>query len=85
MVSKGIKESRISLNIPAGIDDDQTISLKGEGESGLRVVRQAIYVILHIMPHAIFKQEGYDVVCDIPVSFTQAALEPKSTFPPSMV
>ncbi|NLX65090.1 MAG: molecular chaperone DnaJ [Clostridiaceae bacterium] len=69
------KKSRISLNIPAGIDDGQTISLKGEGESGLRGGPAGdLYVVIHIKPHPIFKREGYDVVCDVPISFTQAAL-----------
>lgn len=69
------KNSRISLNIPAGIDDGQTISLQGEGESGLRGGPAGdLYVVIHIKPHPIFKREGYDVVCDIPISFTQAAL-----------
>ncbi|MGI6084382.1 MAG: molecular chaperone DnaJ [Acetivibrionales bacterium] len=69
------KNSRISLNIPAGIDNGQTISLKGEGESGLRGGPAGdLYVIIHIKPHEIFKREGYDVVCDIPISFIQAAL-----------
>jgi len=69
------KNSRISLNIPAGIDDGQTISLQGEGESGLRGGPAGdLYVVIHIKPHPIFKREGYDVVCDVPISFTQAAL-----------
>ncbi len=69
------KNSRISINIPSGIDEGQTISLKGEGEPGLRGGPAGdLYVTIHIKPHAIFKREGYDVVCDIPISFTQAAL-----------
>lgn len=69
------KNSRISINIPAGIDDGQTISLRGEGESGLRGGPSGdLYVTIHIRPHVLFKREGYDVVCDIPISFTQAAL-----------
>lgn len=69
------KNSRISMNIPAGIDEGQTISLKGEGEPGLRGGPAGdLYVTLHIKPHALFKREGYDVVCDIPISFSQAAL-----------
>jgi molecular chaperone DnaJ len=69
------KNSRISLNIPAGIDEGQTMSLKGEGESGLRGGPAGdLYVTIHIKPHVIFKREGYDVVCDIPISFIQAAL-----------
>ena len=69
------KNSRISINIPAGIDEGQTISLKGEGEPGLRGGPAGdLYVTIHIRAHAIFKREGYDLVCDIPISFTQAAI-----------
>lgn len=69
------KNQKISLNIPAGIDEGQTISLRGEGESGTRGGSAGdLYVTIHIKPHDIFKREGYDVVCDVPISFTQAAL-----------
>lgn len=69
------KNQKISLDIPAGIDEGQTISLRGEGESGLRGGPSGdLYVVIHIKPHDIFKREGYDVVCDVPISFTQAAL-----------
>lgn len=69
------KDSRISINIPAGIDEGQTISLRGEGEPGLRGGSPGdLFVTIHIKSHPIFKREGYDVVCDIPISFTQAAL-----------
>jgi len=69
------KNSRISINIPAGINEGQTISLRGEGEAGLRGGPSGdLYVTIHIKPHEIFKREGYDVVCDIPISFVQAAL-----------
>lgn len=69
------KSSKISINIPAGIDEGQTISLRGEGEPGMRGGSSGdLYVTIHIKPHPIFKREGYDVVCDVPISFTQAAL-----------
>lgn len=69
------KNQKISINIPAGIDEGQTISLRGEGESGMRGGPAGdLYVSIHIKPHGIFKREGYDVVCDVPISFTQAAL-----------
>ncbi|HBI74024.1 MAG TPA: molecular chaperone DnaJ, partial [Lachnospiraceae bacterium] len=69
------KNSRISINIPAGIDEGQTISLRGEGEPGLRGGPSGdLYVTIHIRPHSVFKREGYDVVCDVPISFAQAAL-----------
>lgn len=69
------KKSRITINVPAGIDEGQTISLRGEGEPGLRGGTSGdLYVTIHIKPHSIFKREGYDVVCDVPISFAQAAL-----------
>jgi len=69
------KSSRISINIPAGINEGQTISLRGEGEPGLRGGPPGdLFVTIHIKPHPIFKREGYDVVCDVPISFAQAAL-----------
>lgn len=69
------KNSKISIDIPAGIDEGQTISLRGEGEPGLRGGSSGdLFVTIHIKPHPIFKREGFDVVCDVPISFTQAAL-----------
>ena len=69
------RSSRISVRIPAGINDNQTISLQGQGESGLRGGPPGdLYVTIHIKPHPVFKREGYDVVLDIPLSFTQLAL-----------
>lgn len=69
------KNSKISINIPAGIDEGQTISLRGEGEPGLRGGSTGdLFVTVHIKPHPIFKREGFDVLCDVPISFTQACL-----------
>ena len=69
------KSSKISIDIPSGIDEGQTISLRGEGEPGLRGGPSGdLFVTIHIKPHPIFKREGFDVVCDVPISFTQAAL-----------
>lgn len=69
------KNSRISIKIPAGIDHNQTISLQGQGEAGLRGGPSGdLYVTIHIKPHPVFKREGYDIVLDIPLSFTQLAL-----------
>lgn len=69
------RNQRISLNIPAGISEGQTISLTGEGDAGLRGGPAGdLYITIHIKPHEIFRREGYDVICDVPISFTQAAL-----------
>jgi molecular chaperone DnaJ len=69
------KTSKISLNIPAGIDNGQTISLRGEGEAGIKGGPAGdLYVNIRVQPHPIFKREGYNVICEIPITFTQAAL-----------
>ncbi|NMA65463.1 MAG: molecular chaperone DnaJ [Clostridiaceae bacterium] len=69
------KNSRLSIKVPAGINENQTISLEGQGEAGLRGGPSGdLYVTIHIKPHPVFKREGYDVVLDIPLSFTQLAL-----------
>lgn len=69
------KTRRIKVSIPAGIDDNQVISLRGEGEPGIRGGPPGdLYLVVHIKPHPIFKREGYNVICEVPISFAQAAL-----------
>jgi molecular chaperone DnaJ len=69
------KNRKIRLNIPAGIDDGQTISLRGEGEPGLKGGPPGdLYVYVRVKPHPIFQRQGNDVICDIPITFVQAAL-----------
>jgi len=69
------KTSKISINVPAGIDNGQTISLRGEGEPGMMGGPPGdLYVSIRVKPHPLFKREGYDVICEIPITFTQAAL-----------
>lgn len=66
---------KIKLNIPAGIDDGQTISLRGEGDPGFRGGPQGdLYVLVNVKPHTIFKRQGNDIVCEMPITFAQAAL-----------
>jgi len=69
------KTSKIKVEIPAGIDNGQTISLRGEGEPGLRGGPPGdLYVNIRVQPHPIFIRDGYDIMCEIPITFTQAAL-----------
>ncbi len=69
------KQVKIKLNIPAGIDDGQTISLRGEGEPGAKGGPSGdLYVTIRVKPHAIFKRQGTDVILDFPITFVQAAL-----------
>lgn len=61
--------------MPAGIDNGQTISLRREGESGLRGGPPGdLYIEIRVKPHPIFTRKGYDIYCEIPVTFVQSAL-----------
>ncbi|MCX7842684.1 MAG: molecular chaperone DnaJ [Clostridia bacterium] len=65
----------IKINVPAGIDDGQTISLRGEGEPGSKGGPSGdLYITVRVKPHPIFQRQGTDVLCDIPITFVQAAL-----------
>lgn len=69
------KSVNIKVNIPAGIDDGQAISLRGEGEPGTKGGPAGDLLInIRVKPHALFQRQGNDVVCDMPITFVQAAL-----------
>lgn len=65
----------LSVEIPAGVEDGQRIKLTGEGEAGERGGPPGdLYVFLSVRPHQFFEREGYNVLCEVPISFVQAAL-----------
>lgn len=69
------KTVQLSIKIPAGVDTGSRLKLRGEGESGGNGGTPGdLYVVLQVKPHALFVRDGSDVVCDVPVSFVQAAL-----------
>ncbi len=69
------KSSKIKLRIPAGVDTGSRLRSGGNGEAGLRGGPPGdLYVVLHIKPHEIFKRDGDDLLCEVPVSVVQAAL-----------
>lgn len=69
------KTKQISIKVPAGVDDGSAIRLSGEGELGLRGgPRGDLYVVINVIPHKLFKRDGYDVYCEMPITFVQAAL-----------
>ncbi|MFA6447832.1 MAG: molecular chaperone DnaJ [bacterium] len=66
---------KMRVSIPAGVDSGQRLRLTGEGEPGERGgPRGDLYVEIYIKEHEFFKRDGQDVFCEIPISFTQAAL-----------
>ncbi len=69
------KTKTIHVKIPAGVDEGSRLRLTGEGEAGLRGGPHGdLYVYILVRPHKFFRREGNEVVCDIDLSFVQAAL-----------
>jgi len=65
----------VSVSIPAGVEDGMHLRLPGEGEAGMRGgERGDLYVVVHVTPHRVFARKGRDLLCDLEVSMTQAAL-----------
>ncbi|MDY0189121.1 MAG: molecular chaperone DnaJ [Desulfuromonas sp.] len=71
-----IKDKRnLAIKIPAGVETGIRLKLSGEGESGTNGGPAGdLYVVITVAEHPIFSREGRNVICDMPVSFTQAAL-----------
>jgi molecular chaperone DnaJ len=68
-------ESTITVRVPAGIDDGMRLRVSGEGEaSGDGGPSGDLYVVLHVAPHPVFRRDGAELHCEIPVTFAQAAL-----------
>ena len=66
---------KLAVNIPAGVDTGDRISLRGKGEAGSRGGRDGdLYVDISIKQHEIFERKGADLYCEIPVSFPDAVL-----------
>ncbi|KKM94677.1 hypothetical protein LCGC14_1195890 [marine sediment metagenome] len=66
---------RVKVKIPAGIDNGSHLRLTGQGEAGLRGGPAGdLYITIRVRPHPIFKRQGDTVICEIPITFTLAAL-----------
>lgn len=69
------KLKKIKVKIPAGVDNGSVISLRGEGEPGQKGGPHGdLYVVIRVMPHNLFEREGYNIYCEIPITFAQATL-----------
>jgi molecular chaperone DnaJ len=69
------RSSKIRLKIPAGVEAGSRLRSQGNGEAGFRGGPAGdLYVVLFIKPHEIFKRDGDDLICEVPVSFVQATL-----------
>lgn len=67
--------SSIKLKIPPGVDTGARLRSSGNGEAGtLGGPAGDLYVVLHVRDHKVFKRDGDDLICEVPITFPQAAL-----------
>ncbi|MFX3623779.1 MAG: molecular chaperone DnaJ [Ectobacillus sp.] len=69
------KRKKIHIKIPAGIDDGQQIRVAGKGEPGINGGPPGdLYVVARVKGHEFFERHGDDIICEMPLTFAQAAL-----------
>ena len=69
------KRRKIHVKIPAGIDDGQQLRVTGQGEGGINGGPSGdLYVVFHVRDHEFFERDGEDIYCEMPITFSQAAL-----------
>lgn len=74
---KGVKNirSKVKVKIPAGVDTGNRIRVAGEGDAGIRGGASGdLYVYITVQPHKFFQREGTEIICEVPITFVQAAL-----------
>ncbi len=69
------RRKTIQATVPAGIDNGQTISIRGQGNAGKNGGPPGdLLITITVRPHEIFRREGTSVLCEAPITFTQAVL-----------
>ena len=69
------RRKTIEVTVPAGIDDEQVLNVSGHGNAGANGGPNGdLHVYINVRPHPIYKRRGNDVWCEMPITFTQAAL-----------
>lgn len=69
------KTVTIAVDIPAGVDNDSVISIRGQGEPGTNGGPNGdFYVVIAVTPHRVFKRNGNDLILEMPITFTQLVL-----------
>ena len=69
------KSKKVRVKIPAGIDDGQQVYIRGEGDAGKKGGPSGDLILnIRVKKHKLFVRQGYDILCDYPISFVQATL-----------
>jgi len=72
----------LEVSVPAGIDDGQTFVLRGQGDQGVNGGPSGdVNIMVTLRPDTLFERDGFDVWCDIPITFSQAVLGEEITVP----
>lgn len=78
-----VKRTRtIQVRIPAGVSEDAHLKMAGEGEAGTKGGYNGdLYIVLHVKEHKWFERHGDDLVCEVPISISQATLGAEISVP----
>ena len=72
---RAVSQRKLSVKIPAGVDEGTRIRVAGEGEAGIRSAGSGdLYLFVHMKRHPIYAREGTTLIADCPITFTTAAL-----------
>ncbi len=70
-----VKETKLKVKVPAGVDNGQRLKMRGEGEAGVGGGQSGdLYVQILIDEHPVFQRQDQEVICEVPVTFSAAAL-----------
>ena len=70
-----VKESKLKVKVPAGVDNGQRLKMRGEGEAGVGGGQNGdLYVQILIDEHPVFQRQDQEVICEVPITFSAAAL-----------
>lgn len=76
------KTVKIKVDIPAGVDTDSIITVRGQGEPGINGGPEGdLYIVINVRPHSTYKRRGDDLYLELPITFDQAALGAKVQVP----
>ncbi|HLJ91321.1 MAG TPA: molecular chaperone DnaJ [Candidatus Angelobacter sp.] len=77
-----MRERVMPVTVPAGVEDGTRIRYQEQGDAGLNGGPAGdMYVVLQVKPHSFFEREGKELLCSIPISFSQAALGAEIVIP----
>jgi molecular chaperone DnaJ len=75
-------QKTVNIDIPAGVADGQTLRKSGQGDCGMNGGPAGDLLInINVKPHPMFKREGYDIYCDVPITYMEAVLGGEITIP----